>query len=210
MGSKLSESKHREIDMTSPNAPSESFTAASSNSRDDLRAKTEDAMSKMGDMAKQATDEAKRSAATLASEANDKVKTLLGQQKGAGADLVGHVAASARVAADDLDRNAPQLAGLIRDASRSMERFSQDIRGQSVDQLVRKASDFTRERPAVTFGAAAACGFFLFRLFKAGSARTSRLTGLVSDHAHHDAHGHGRYHPDSPPISPHYGQSHGA
>jgi ElaB/YqjD/DUF883 family membrane-anchored ribosome-binding protein len=196
--------------MTSPNTRPE-LSAGSSISQGALRTKAEDAMSTIGDVAKQAADEAKRSAATLASEANDKVKSILGQQVWAGADLVGHFAASAKVAADDLDRNAPQLAGLVRDASQRIEHFSQEIRGQSVDQLVRRTSDFARERPAVMFGAAAACGFFLFRLFKAGSGGTSRSSGSRSgEHDRRDGPGGSGYHPDSPSLSPHYGQSHGA
>jgi len=169
--------------MTPGNERPES-NGASSNSQGSLRARAEDAVAKIGDAAMQAADETKRSAATLASEANDKVKALMGEKVGAGAELIGHVAAAARIASDDLTRNAPQLGGLLRDASERMESFSQEIRGQSIDQLVRRTSDFARERPAMMFGAAAACGFFLFRLFKAGSATSSARgpTELVGDH----------------------------
>jgi len=135
----------------------------------------------------------------------------MGQQVGVGAGLVGHVAASTRVAADDLNRNAPQLAALVRDVSRRMEQFSQEIRGQSVDQLVRRTSDFARERPAVMFGAAAACGFFLFRLLKAGSPSTTAATGWRLPADHRDGPGGLGFHPDSPSVSPtHDGPSHGA
>src|SRR5271167_1326002 len=114
--------------MVSANTRPES---SSSSSQRDLGVKAGDAMSRISDVAKDVADEAKRSATTLASEASEKVKTFMGQQVDVGAGLVGHVAASARVAADDLDRNAPQLAGLVRDVSRRMEQFSQEIRGQS-------------------------------------------------------------------------------
>jgi ElaB/YqjD/DUF883 family membrane-anchored ribosome-binding protein len=187
------------MDMTLENALPRSTTP---HSQGDLRAKAEDAKSKIGDKAKQPTDESEASDPndSEASDPNDQVKTMLGERVGAGADLVGHLATSARVAAGELDRNAPQIAGLVRDVGRRMEQFSQDIRGQSVDQLVRKASDFTRERPAVMFGAAAACGFFLFRLCRAAPVRTSWSTGLSGDHDHQDGPGS---------ISSHYGQSRG-
>jgi ElaB/YqjD/DUF883 family membrane-anchored ribosome-binding protein len=193
------------------------FTAASpssqtdlrASSQTDLRAKAEGAMSKIGDVAKEAAGEVKRSATTLAAEANDKAKVFMGQKVGAGADLIGHFAASTRVAADDLDRNAPQLAALVRDASKKMEQFSQEIHDQTIDQLVRRTSDFARERPAVMFGAAAACGFFLFRLFKAGTRTAGERT-----HDHREvgppAFRPGVYHPDAPSISPRHGEAHGA
>lgn len=184
-------------------------SAASPTPHNDLRTKAEDAMSKIGEVAKEAAGEAKRSATTLAAEANEQAKVFMGRKVGAGADLIGHVAASARVAADDLDRNAPQLAALVRDAGEKMERFSRDIHDQTIDQLVRKASDFARERPAAMFGAAAACGFFLFRLFKAGSRPSDDHTG-DHDRDYHPSFGQTGFHPESPSISPNRGQSHGA
>jgi len=194
--------------MVSANIRPES--SSGSPSQLDLGAKAGDAMSKIGDVAKEVADEAKQSATTLASEASEKMKSFLGQQVGAGAGLVGHVATSARAAADDLERHAPQLAGLVRDASRRMEQFAHEIRGQSIDQLARRTSDFARERPALMFGAAAACGFFLFRMFKAGSPATPDATGPRGTFDQSARLGSIAFRPDSPSISPHDGPSHGA
>jgi ElaB/YqjD/DUF883 family membrane-anchored ribosome-binding protein len=196
--------------MTSVSARPESSNE-SAGSQGELRAKAEATMATIAGAARQATDEAKRSAATLASEANEKVKSLVGQQVGVGADLVGHVAASAKKAADDLDRNAPQLAGLVRDASDRMERFSRDIQGQSFDELLRRTKAFARERPAVVFGAAATCGFLLFRLLKAGSpgGPGSHASTPTGDWQSRPSTGVRQYR-ESPPISPTNGQSHGA
>jgi ElaB/YqjD/DUF883 family membrane-anchored ribosome-binding protein len=178
--------------------------AASSTSQSDLRAMAENAMSDIGAVAKEAAGEAQRSATALATEANEKLKAFMGQKVGAGAHLVGHVAASARVAADDLDRNAPQLAALVRDASQRIEQLSRELQGQSIDQLMRRTSDFARERPAAMFGAAAACGFFLFRMFKAGTGPSSDRSG--EQHAPQQAtFGATRYRPDSPPTAPNHG-----
>ena len=191
-------------------------SGSSASPQSDLRAKAGETMATIADVAKQATDEAKRSATTLASEANEKVKSLVGQQVGVGVDLVGHVAASARKAADDLEPNAPQLAGLVRDASDRMERFSRDLQGQSFDQLLQRTTDFARERPAIVFGAAVTCGFLLFRLFKAGSpARSGTPEGGWQGQPSTGAGWQGqpgsgaRHYPDSPSILPHGGQSHG-
>jgi hypothetical protein len=70
------------------------------------------------------------------------------------ADPTGHVADSAKCAADNLGENAPQLAGLVRGAADKVEEFSRGIRGKSVDELLRNTSDFTRRQPALVFGLA--------------------------------------------------------
>ena len=45
-----------------------------------------------------------------------------------------------------------QIAGLVRGAANGVERFSRDLRDQSVEDLWRSGSDFTRKQPAVVFG----------------------------------------------------------
>jgi hypothetical protein len=133
---------------------------------------------------------------------------MLNQQVGAGADLAGHVAASARAAAGTLDPNLPQLAELIRMAGDRVDELAQDIRRQPIDELMRRTTDFARERPAMTFGAAALCGFALFRLLKAGtdgSVGASRRADWRQDEMTGQ-----RYHRQSPSISPQDGHAHGA
>jgi hypothetical protein len=44
------------------------------------------------------------------------------------------------------------------------------LRDQSVDELVRAASDYTRRQPAVVFGLAALAGFFALRTFKSATS----------------------------------------
>ena len=85
----------------------------------------------------------------------------------------GTIEDTAKRAAEDLDRNAPQLAGLVRGVADRIEGFADDMRGQSVDELMRTASDFTRRQPALVFGLAALGGFFAFRTLKAGSDAAS-------------------------------------
>jgi len=126
-----------------------------------------DAAGQVKRVASDAADQAKRVASDAASTATQQVKQFLDGQVGGGADMVGHVANSVKRAADDLDRNAPQLAGLVRGLADRFEGYSDELRGQSVDQLVRKASDFTRRQPALVFGLAALAGFFALRTLKA-------------------------------------------
>jgi hypothetical protein len=91
---------------------------------------------------------------------------MLDRQVETGAQMVGHFASSAKKAAEDLEQNAPQLAGLVRSFADRVDGYAEDLRDQSVDQLWRTASDFTRRQPALVFGLAAVAGFFAFRMLK--------------------------------------------
>src|SRR5262245_42345806 len=138
-----------------PSGSSSSFQSVASSSRgQDMRAKASEAAAKLADVAQQAGSQAKEVAGSLASDAQQKAKGLLNMQVTAGADLAGHVAESARCAATNLDHSAPQLAGLVRGAAERVDEFSQDLREQTVEDLVRSASDFTRRQPALVFGLA--------------------------------------------------------
>jgi ElaB/YqjD/DUF883 family membrane-anchored ribosome-binding protein len=139
----------------------------------DIRNKAGDAVAKIGDAAQAAGQQAKATATSLASEANEKAKGVLNQQITAGAQWVGFVAEATQAAADSLDRNAPKLSGMVRETAQKVERFSRDIKDQSVEELYHSASDFTRRQPALVFGSAALFGFFIFRLLKAEPRSTS-------------------------------------
>src|SRR5437016_904530 len=83
----------------------------------DARAKAGEAAAKVADAAREAGGQAKRAATSLASDATKQAKGFLNMQVTTGADVVDHVVKSARVAAETLDPNAPQLAGLVRNAA---------------------------------------------------------------------------------------------
>jgi hypothetical protein len=166
--------------------PSPSSSSTSSSSRPEtqstasgaaqnMRAKAGEAISKVTDAAQQAGSQAKDAATSLASDASQKAKGFLNMQVSSGSDLAGHVAKSVRCAADDLDRNAPQLASLARGAAERVEQFSRDIGGQTIEDLVRTASEFTRRQPALVFGLASLAGFLAFRVLKSSPPSGSRL-----------------------------------
>jgi hypothetical protein len=150
---------------TSPSSRPENQSTASGVAQD-MRAKAGEAISKVTDAAQQAGSQAKDAAASLASDASQKAKGFLNMQVSSGSDLAGHVAQSVRCAADSLDPNAPQLASLARGAAERVEQFSRDIRGQTVEDMVRTASEFTRRQPALVFGLASLAGFLAFRVLK--------------------------------------------
>jgi hypothetical protein len=132
----------------------------------DMRAKAGDTASKIADAAREAGGQAKQAASSLASDATKQAKGFLNMQVTAGADMVDHVVDSARIAAENLEREVPQLAGLVRSVADRAGDFSQDLRGQTVGDLIRTASDFTRKQPALVFGLASLAGFLAFRLLK--------------------------------------------
>jgi hypothetical protein len=143
----------------------------------DMRAKSGEVLSKLTDVAQQAGSHARETASSLAADANQKAKGFLNQRMAGGADLAAHVANSAKCAADNLGDKAPQLAELVRGAADKVEEFSQEIRGKSVDELLRSASDYTRRRPALVFGLASLAGFLLFRVIKANPGNPTEVTG---------------------------------
>jgi ABC-type transporter Mla subunit MlaD len=149
-----------------PGSPgSSSAPSQTGPSSQDVRAKGAEAASKVANAARQASGQAKQAASSL--------KGFLNMQVGAGADLVDHVVESARAAAESLDQNAPQLAGLVRNAADRSEAFSQDLRQQTVEDLIRMASDFTRKQPALVFGLASLAGFLAFRVIKSSPPESS-------------------------------------
>jgi hypothetical protein len=137
----------------------------------DIRNKAGDTGPRLANVAQGAAGQAKATATSLASEANEKAKGLINQQVAAGAAWVGHLAEATKAAADNLKPNAPQFSGLVRDAASTVEKFSKNLQTQSVEDLYRSASDFTRRQPAVVFGSAALFGFFISRLLKMEPAR---------------------------------------
>jgi ABC-type transporter Mla subunit MlaD len=161
-------------------------------SSQNMRAKAGDAASKVADAARQASGQAKQTAAALASDATEQAKGFLNMQVTAGADMVEQVVESARAAAESLDQNAPQLAGLVRNAADRAEEFSQDLRDQTVEDLMRMASDFTRKRPALVFGLASLAGFLAFRVFKSSVPERSWDSERSWEHEHMSARFEGR------------------
>jgi hypothetical protein len=54
--------------------------------------------------------------------------------------------------------------------------LSDTVRGQSSEELLKTASDYVRQNPALVFSAAAACGFALARLLQGGAWSGGRPT----------------------------------
>ena len=123
---------------------------------------------------KSTIDRAQEMGSDAASNITGQIKSLLNDQVSRGADVVGQVASSTRVAAEDLHRTSPELAGLVGGVADSLENYSANLRDQSVEELVRAASNYTRRQPAIVFGLAALVGFFALRTIKSSDPTPAR------------------------------------
>jgi ElaB/YqjD/DUF883 family membrane-anchored ribosome-binding protein len=132
------------------------------------------ALSKVGEAAQQAGNQVKGKAGALAAEASEKAKGYLANQVEAGADFLDNIGRSATAAANTLQGDAPQLAGLVRGMATSVSDLSSTVRGQSPDELLDTASTYVRQNPALVLSAAALCGFALARLLQGGTWNASR------------------------------------
>ena len=125
-----------------------------------------EAYQKAADLSSEAAERGRAAAAEGARVAKSQMKGALDRQVGAAASVVGDVARSFHVAADDLERNAPFAGDLMHGLADRMSGYAEDLQSQNADDLLRAASDFTRRQPAVVFGLAALAGFLAFRAIK--------------------------------------------
>jgi len=139
----------------------------------DFRGTAKEAFHKAADTARDAGEQARRAAASATSTISGHVMDMLNEQLGSGAQSASRLASSMKLAADDLARESPVLAGLVRGLAHNVDSYADHLEGQTVEQLSQSASDFTRRQPALTMGLAAIAGFFAFRTLKNAGAISS-------------------------------------
>jgi len=139
----------------------------------DFRDTTKEALHKVADKARDAGEQARRATAGATSTISDHVMDILNEQLGSGAQSASRFASSMQLAADDLARESPVLAGLVRGFAHNIDSYADRLEGQTVEQLSHSASDFTRRQPALTMGLAAIAGFVVFRTFKNAGSMSS-------------------------------------
>ncbi len=135
-----------------------------------------DAMERAESLARQAGDYASRTASTLASEAQGKVSGLLQGQMEAGASYVSLMSDTANAAARNLDDKAPELARLLRDVAGRTDRFADNLRHRSPDEIIDMAANYARENPRVFVGGAIAMGFLLSRILKSAPSHEAGVS----------------------------------
>lgn len=130
------------------------------------------AMGDLKDAASAATSDAKRYAGSMASDAAAAFTDAVESNKAAGAEAIASVARSAKSAADNFEKQSPQLASVVRNAADGVERISTDIRDRSMGEIIDSISDFAKRQPTAFFGCGILAGVILSR-FLASSNRSS-------------------------------------
>lgn len=119
--------------------------------------------------AAKATGKVREEAARLTGEATGKARSYANQGKDRATDALDNVARMMTDAAGQVDeRMGEQYGRYARSAADAIASLAGNLRKKDVDELVGEARDVVRNSPAVAIGAAAAIGFVLARLIKAG------------------------------------------
>jgi gas vesicle protein len=159
-------------------APRDTRRDTSRSTTDAIKDAASDAFTKASEMARQTGAKAKQAASDTTASVDEQVREMLDRQISNSWGFVGHLANSFKHAADDLDQEAPFAAGLVRSIADRVEAYAEEFQDQTVEQVMRSASDFARQQPALVFGLAAVAGFFVFRTMK--NAQDNALTPSIA------------------------------
>ncbi|WP_246093955.1 MULTISPECIES: hypothetical protein [Mesorhizobium] len=110
--------------------------------------------------------DAKDYAGTVAADAAGAFKEAVESNKTAGADAIANIAHSVKEAADDIEKQSPQVAGMVRSAAEGVERISTDIRDRNVGELMDSVTKFAQRQPAAFFGVGILAGVMLTRIMR--------------------------------------------
>jgi hypothetical protein len=112
-------------------------------------------------------------AAGLKDQATDKARYYATQGLDKATTTLDDVVKLVDDAAAQIDeRVGAQYGDYARRASSSISGLAETLRGKDVDALFADARDVVRKSPAIAIGAAAALGFVVARILKAGTAET--------------------------------------
>lgn len=107
--------------------------------------------------------------ANLKQEAADRARQFADEGKGRASDVLDEVSRIVEEAAESIDRGlGNQYGSYARSAAHAVSGFSTTLRARDVEDLYGDAREFVRKSPVLAIGAAAAVGFALVRLVKAG------------------------------------------
>ncbi len=109
-------------------------------------------------------------AGNFASQAGAKMKDAATQGKDKASGALDELSGMVGDLAKTLDEKVgAQYGDYARKAASAVSSAAGSIKSKDVEELIDDARTFVREKPAISIGAAAAVGFVLTRLFKAGS-----------------------------------------
>ncbi len=111
----------------------------------------------------------KDEASKLSAKATDKARSLADEGKARATGALDEFSKLMEDAAGTVDEKLGEQYGqYARSAAKAISGFSDGLRGKEVEDLLADASDFVRKSPAIAIGTAAALGFVLARIVKAG------------------------------------------
>jgi ElaB/YqjD/DUF883 family membrane-anchored ribosome-binding protein len=105
----------------------------------------------------------------LKQQASDRARQYADDGKTRASDALTELSRIVEQAADQVDdRLGEQFGGYARQAAGAVSNLATNLRERDVDELYDDARQFVRESPALAIGIAAAVGFALVRVIKAG------------------------------------------
>lgn len=105
----------------------------------------------------------------FASDAGDKAKGYAEDGKARAGGALDELARMLDEAAGTVDEKVgDQYGQYARSAADAVSKFSQSLQAKEIDDLLEEGREFVKKSPAVAIGTAAAVGFVLARLIKAG------------------------------------------
>jgi ElaB/YqjD/DUF883 family membrane-anchored ribosome-binding protein len=109
-------------------------------------------------------------AGSLLGQAGDKLKDAADQGKTKAGGAMDELASMVEGVATSLDEKlGAQYGDYARKAASAVSGVADTLKTKDVEELMEGARDFVRKKPGVAIGAAAALGFVLTRLIKAGN-----------------------------------------
>ena len=110
----------------------------------------------------------------LRGQASDKARDLAQTGKDRATSALDSLVQTVEDAASEIDEKlGSQYGDYARRAAESIGNFSESFRDKDVDELFNDAREFVKKSPAVAIGAAAALGFVVARLARAGMSEGS-------------------------------------
>ncbi|UYY78198.1 hypothetical protein [Sphingomonas sp. R1] len=130
-----------------------------------------------------ASDTIREEASKYADQAKEHILGFAGTGKDRATSALDEVAEMMRTAAGDVDAKLGEQYGqYARTAADGIAGFADSLRGKDVNALLDEATEFVKKSPAIAVGTAAALGFVLARVIKAG-IDASGTTGSTTDAA---------------------------
>jgi len=105
----------------------------------------------------------------IKSQATDSVRETADKGKARATEAISGISDKIRETAHTIDENlGDKYGGFARNAADTIDEFAEKLDTKNVDDIIEDTRGFVRKSPALAIGAAAAVGFLITRLIRAG------------------------------------------